>query len=192
MLVWVGEGWNLLELLVGLWSGLQAGSIALLGFSFDSFLELFAGGVLIWHLGSKWRDDEFEESATERKAVRLVGLTFFVLIAYIAAHSFVTLVGWAPRPSESLVGIVLILASASVMSVLYVWKTRIARTIGSRALRAEATESLVCDIQDLTLFVGLGLNYLAGWWWADPIAALLLIPWLFKEGREAFFGDNDD
>ena len=77
------------------------------------------------------------------------------------------------------------------MTILYFWKLSISKKIGSRALHAEATESLVCDIQDLTLLVGLGLNALVGWWWADPMAALLLVPWLVKEGREALSGEHD-
>ncbi len=78
------------------------------------------------------------------------------------------------------------------MTILYFWKTSIAKKIRSRALKAEATESLACDLQDLTLLVGLGANALFGWWWADPVAAVLLIPWLLKEGREAFLGEEEE
>ena len=97
-----------------------------------------------------------------------------------------TLLGWLPEPRESLIGITLAIASAAVMLVLYFGKTDIANRLGSRALRAEAVESLFCDLQDLTLLIGLGLNALLGWWWANPAAALVLIPFLLREAWEAF------
>lgn len=183
VLVWIGEIWNLLEMGVALWSGLRAGSVALLAYGLDSFIELSVGLVLIWRLSKEWKGKE--EEAAERKALRFVGATFFLLAAFILFQSSATLLGWLAEPRPSLVGIGLVLASILVMTVLYFLKTDIARKLGSRSLRAEAVESLVCDLQDLTLLLGLGLNALLGWWWADPVAALLLIPFLLKEGREA-------
>ena len=184
LLVWIGELWNVGEFGVALWAGITAGSVALIAFSLDSLVELFAGAVLIWHLRREWKQQE--EGAAERKALKLVGITFFVLSAYILVQAVATLLGWFAEPRESLVGIVLVVASAVLMTILYFGKTNIAKKLESRALRAEATESLVCDLQDLTLLVGLGANALWGWWWADPVAALLLIPWLLKEGKEAW------
>jgi divalent metal cation (Fe/Co/Zn/Cd) transporter len=146
---------------------------------------------LVWRLGTEWKDER-EERDSDRKALRLVGVTFFALSAYILFHAIATLVGWFPQPKESLVGIGLVIASALVMTVLYFWKTSISKKIGSRALKAEAMESLACDLQDLTLLVGLGANALFGWWWADPVATVLLIPWLLKEGREAFLGEGEE
>jgi len=186
-LVWIGELWNILEAGVALWSGLAAGSIALLAFGLDSLIELFAGGGLIWRLGKEWRGEQGEKA--ERKALRLVGATFFLLAGYILLQASATLLGWLAEPRESTVGIVLVVASALIMTVLYFGKTSIARRLGSPALRAEAVESLVCDLQDLTLLVGLGANALWGWWWADPLAALALIPFLLREGWEAVKGD---
>ena len=191
LLVWIGEIWNVLEAIVALWSGVEAGSIALIGFGFDSILELAAGGILIWRLQSKWID-EAEEDEAERKAHRIVGITFFVLAGYIVIHSATTLAGFLREPEQSAVGIALVIASAIVMTILYFRKIDIAEKIGSRALRAEAKETLVCDLQDLTLLIGLGANYLLGWWWADPVAALGLIPFLIKEGREGVMGEDDD
>ena len=189
VLVWAGELWNLVEAGVALWSGIGASSVALLAFGLDSFIELFAGGVLIWHLSQEWKGAE-ENEAAERRAHRLIGITFFALAFIIAAQSAATLAGWLPQPEESLVGIVLVTVSAVVMFALYVSKSRLARRLGSPALRAEAVESLVCDVQDLTLLIGLGLNALIGWWWADPLAALALIPFLVHEGREALSGEE--
>jgi divalent metal cation (Fe/Co/Zn/Cd) transporter len=191
LFVWIGEIWNLLEAAVALWSGIGAGSVALIGFGLDSILELAAGAILIWRLQTEWQDKD-EESTAERKAHKLVGITFFVLAGYILLQSIATLVGYFPEPQETTVGIILIIASAVVMTILYFKKMAIAEKIGSRALRAEAKETLVCDLQDLTVLIGLGANFLLGWWWADPVAALGLIPFLLKEGWEGVMGEGDD
>jgi divalent metal cation (Fe/Co/Zn/Cd) transporter len=190
ILVWVGEIWHLLEAGVGLWSGIGAGSVALIGFGLDSLLELAAGAILIWRLQTEWQDKD-EESTAERKAHKLVGITFFVLAGYIFLQSVATLLGYFPEPQETTAGLILIVASAVVMTVLYFKKMTIAEKISSRALRAEAKETLVCDLQDLTVLIGLGANFLFGWWWADPLAALALIPFLVKEGWEGVMGEDD-
>lgn len=191
LLVWIGEIWNFFEAVVALWSGIGAGSVALIAFAFDSILELAAGGILIWRLQRKWENSE-EESSGERNAHKLVGITFFVLAVYIFIHSVATLFGVFREPEQTLVGIMLIIASAIVMTILYFQKTTIAEKIGSRALQAEAKETLVCDLQDLTVLAGLGANFLLGWWWADPVAALGLIPFLIKEGREGVTGADEE
>lgn len=190
LLVYAGLLWNLVEAGASFWAGSQAGSVALLAFGLDSIIELFAGGVLVWRLMGEWKGGE--EEAAERRAQKLVGITFLLLAAYIALHSGANLLGWLPEPEPSLAGMALVLASAAVMSGLYVGKMRIATRMQSRSLRAEAIESLVCDLQDLTILVGLGFNALLSWWWADPLAALFLIPFLVKEGRENLSGHEDE
>ena len=190
LLVWIGELWNIVETGVALWAGIGADSVALLAFGLDSLIELFAGAILIWKLSREW--GEKEEIASEKKALRLVGITFFVLSAYILIQAVATLLGWFAEPRESLVGIILVVASAVLMTFLFFEKMNIAKRLGSPALRAEAKESLACDLQDLTLLVGLGANALWGWWWADPVAALALIPWLLKEGWESVFQKEED
>jgi divalent metal cation (Fe/Co/Zn/Cd) transporter len=189
LLVWIGELWNMVEAGVALWSGIVAGSVALLAYGLDAIIELFAGAVLIWHLSREW--GEHEEGAAEKKALKLIGITFFVLSTYILVQAVATLLGWFAEPRESLVGIILVVASAVVMTLLFFWKTNLAKKLGSPALRAEAKQSLACDLQDLTLLVGLGANALWGWWWADPVAALTLIPWFLKEGWESVFGKEE-
>ncbi len=188
ILVIAGLIWNLVEAGVGFWAGLQAGSVALLAFALDSLVELVAGGILVWRLLAENGDHHKEDA--ERRAEKLLGLTFFLLAAYIAVHSSANLVGWLPEPEPSAAGIAIMIASAVVMSVLYVGKMRIATSMQSWSLRAEAMETLFCDLQDLTILVGLALNVLVGWWWADPLAAWILIPLLIKEGIENFSGHD--
>ena len=184
ILVVAGLLWNLVEAVGAFWAGAQSGSVAVLAFGLDSVVELFAGGVLVWRLRTE-RDDA---EAAERKAQRLLGLTFFFLAGYIFLHSGANLLGWLPEPEPSLFGVAIVAASAVVMAVLYVAKMRIATRMQSRSLRAEAMESLFCDLQDLTIIVGLGLNSLFSWWWADPVSALFLVPFFIKEGRENLSG----
>ena len=191
LLVWIGELWNIAEAGVAFWSGTKASSVALIAFGLDSLIELFAGGVLIWHLSREWRGREHEE-ASEKKAQKLVGITFFLLSAYIAIQSAGTLLGWFTEPRESIAGIILVIASAIVMTAIFFPKLSLAKKLGSPALRGEAIESLVCDLQDLTVLVGLGANALWGWWWADPVAALALIPFLLKEGWEGVKGEHEE
>ena len=182
ILVLAGLLWNLVEAGISLWAGVQAGSVAMLAFGLDSIVELLAGGVLVWRL--RWEGDELEAEAAERRAQRLLGISFFLLAGYIVLHSGTNLLGWFPEPQPSLVGVGIVVASTFVMAILYVGKMRIATRMQSRSLRAEAMESLFCDLQDLTILVGLGLNSLFSWWWADPVSALFLVPFFVKEGWE--------
>ena len=188
-LVLAGLLWSLAEAGVSLWAGIQSGSVAILAFGLDSIVEFLAGAVLVWRL--KTERDELESEAAERRAQRLLGLSFFLLAAYIVIHSGANLLGWLPEPRPSLVAIGIVVASAVVMTALYIAKMRIATRMQSRALRAEAMESLFCDLQDLTILVGLGLNTLFSWWWADPVSALFLVPFFLKEGRENLSGHHD-
>lgn len=190
VLVSVGLAWNLVEAGVAFWAGLQAGSVALLAFGLDSVVELFAGGVLVWRLRVEGHGDD--EEAAEHRARRLIGLTFFLLAGYVALHSVASLVGWLPQPEPSLAGVVIVVVSAVVMTGLYVSKMRIATRMQSWALRAEAIESLFCDLQDVAVLVGLAFNALLSWWWADPVAALALIPFFIKEGLENLGGHEDE
>ena len=178
--------WNMAEAVVGFWAGFQAGSVAMLAFGLDSIVELFAGGVLLWRLRAE--GDEEESEAAERKAQRLIGLSFYLLAAYVLVHSGANLLGFLPEPETSPAGVGIVVATVVVMSALYVGKMRVAARMQSRALRAEAMESLFCDIQDLAILVGLGFNILFSWWWADPVAALFVVPFFIKEGRENLAG----
>ena len=190
ILVSVGLVWNFAEAGVAFWAGAKAGSVVLIAFGADSVIELFAGGVLVWRFTRE--QNGLDDEAAENKARKLVGFTFFLLAAYVTVHSGSSLVGWLPKPQPSLIGVGIAVASAVVMSGLYVAKMRVAARMQSRSLRAEAIESLFCDLQDLAILVGLGFNVLLAWWWADPVAALILVPFFIKEGWENFSGDEDE
>jgi divalent metal cation (Fe/Co/Zn/Cd) transporter len=144
---------------------------------------LFAGAVLIWRF---WKEKDDKEGKKEKIALRLIGVTFFLLAIFILFNSMLTLFGFFNPPKESLIGIILTILSAFLMTALFFLKIKISKQIGSRSLRAEAYQSLFCDIQDLIVLIGLGLNIIFSWWWADPIIALALIPFLIREGLESF------
>jgi len=181
-------GWNSLEAVVAVAAGWVAGSIALIGFGLDSVVEVAAGGMLLWRLRAEavGGDGEAAERA-ERRALRVVGFTFFALAAYILYESAGKL--WRrDEPGESLPGLILAALSLIAMPLLAHAKYRTARALGSRALAADATETAVCSYLSLTLLLGLGLHALWGWWWADPAAALAMLPLIVREGWEAFAG----
>lgn len=190
VLVWTGELWNIVEAVIALSAGAAAGSTALLAFGLKSIIELFLGGILIWQLRRQWKISD-GGTVSEKKTLKLLGIAFFVLALYVLAQSTATLLGWLKEPEESLTGIMLVLASAALMTFLYFGKTKIATKINSRSLQKEAVATLACDLQDMTVLVGLVLNALFGWWWADPATALLLIPFLIREGREALEESNE-
>jgi len=182
--------YNVAEAVVALWSGLTAQSVALVGFGLDSVIECVAAGALFWRLRLEWSGADHERvECTEQRVHRLVGATFIVLALYVTAQAAWVL--WAQSaPAESIVGVVLAAVSLVVMPVVAWGKLRAAGEIGSAALRAEAKETLACSYLSATLLVGLTANAIAGWWWADPVAALLMIPWLVKEGREGLRGEE--
>ena len=174
-------GWNSLEAVVALAAGWLAGSIALVGFGLDSIIETASGAVLLWRLRQR---GDFE-AAAESRALRFVGLTFFLLAAYVTFESVRDLRG-ARQPAESLLGIALAAVSLIVMPLLGRAKRRLARQLNSRALAADGMETYVCSYLSAALLLGLGLNAWLGWWWADPVAALLMVAFMLREGLEAF------
>jgi len=183
-LVVVTLAYNVVEAGIALYAGIAAGSVVLVGFGLDSVIECAAAGVLLWRLRLDLRgvDPETIESA-EQRVHRFVGATFIALAAYVVAQAAWTLfVGEAP--TESRLGMALAVASLLIMPLVAWGKLRAAREIGSAALRAEARETLACSYLSFTLLLGLGANAAWGWWWADPIAALAMVPWLIQEGRE--------
>jgi len=184
-------GWNVIEGIVAIAAGVIAGSIALVGFGLDSYIEVASGLVLIWRLRQHGFGNDEDEEAAEKRAIFFVGATFFLLAFYVTYESGKKLL-LQEHPDESLIGIILATVSLIVMPLLAFYKKKIATEINSRALRADALETLACSYLSLTLLVGLGTNALFGWWWADPIAALAMVYFLVKEGWEAVRESHED
>jgi divalent metal cation (Fe/Co/Zn/Cd) transporter len=174
--------YNVAEAAAGLAFGLSAGSIALVGFGLDSVIETAAAATLIWRLRRELEGGP-ETCGPERRALLLVGSTLVLLAAYVTFESVLSLLRRRP-PVESLPGIVLACLSLVLMPALAWRKLLIARELGSRALRADAIETAVCAYLSATLLAGLALSAALGWWWADPAAALAMVPLILWEGIE--------
>jgi len=184
-LEWFTAGWNSVEALVAIGAGLLAGSIALVGFGLDSVIETTAAVMVLWRVIREVDGAEAGRVASaERRALRFVGVTFLALAAYVCYESGGKL--WrGDAPAESWLGIGLAIASLIAMPLLAARKRAVARALGSRALEADAVETAVCAYLSFTLLLGLGANALLGWWWADPLAALAMVPLILREGLEA-------
>ena len=177
--------WNSLEALIALVAGFFAGSVALVGFGFDSLIEVTSGGTLLWRL--HFGEAEARRERSERVALRIVGLSFLGLGAYVGYESVVTLLT-QEAPERSIPGIVLAAISLIVMPILARAKRRVASTIQSAAMRADARQTEFCTYLSAILLGGLLLNAVLGWWWADPVAGLIMVPIIAKEGLEGLQG----
>jgi divalent metal cation (Fe/Co/Zn/Cd) transporter len=177
-------GWNSLEAVAAIGAGLFAGSIALVGFGVDSIIETSSGAVLLWRL----RDGKDDE-ARERIALRLVGVSFLLLAAYVGFDAAKSLVTREP-PEASYIGIAIAALSLVVMPLLARAKRKVAAGLNSRALQADSRQTDICAYLSAILLGGLLLNALFGWWWADPIAALVMVPIIAKEGVETLRGET--
>jgi cation diffusion facilitator family transporter len=183
-LEWFTVAWNVAEALVAIAAGVAAGSIALIGFGVDSGIEVVAASALLWRFRQAKADaSEDEHSHAERRALYIVSATFFALAVYIG---FEAIQGLASRdePESSRVGLILAVVSLAVMPTLAYAKQRTGRALASRALQADAVETWVCAYLSLALLVGVGLNLALGWWWADPVAALAMLPVIAWQGWE--------
>ena len=176
--------WNLIEAGVAVAAGITAGSIALVGFGVDSLIECLSGGILLWRLQLHEADERREEIAT-----KLVGVSFFLLAAYVAFDATKTLI-MREEPHVSIVGIVLSCASLIVMPLLARAKRRVALDLESRSLDADSRQTDLCAYLSAILLGGLALNALLGWWWADPIAGVIMVPIIAREGYETLQGDE--
>ena len=176
-------GYNILEGIVSVFAGSLAGSIALIGFGLDSFVESLSGSVMIWRFRKSGKMSEEEEEKVERRAARLIGYSFFILGAYVLYESGKKLY-LREIPEPSLLGIIVAVASMIVMPILYYMKYQTGKEIGSRALIADSKETLACTFLSLALLTGLVLHYLYGLWQADPIVGLIIVISLIKEGYE--------
>lgn len=181
LLEYLTIAYNSLEGMIAILSGVVAGSIALIGFGLDSGVEVFASLLLVWRLRIGER--------AEKRALQLVGVSFLLLAAYVGFDAVRALIA-REAPDESFVGIALAAASVVIMPLLVRAKRRVADAINSRAMHAEATQTELCMYLSAILLAGLVLNAWLGWWWADPVAALVMVPIIGNEGREALRGDH--
>lgn len=180
-------GWNSLEAVIAVLIGMLAGSIALVGFGIDSVIECASGAVLVWRLRTD--ADAHRRERVEQLAQRLVGVSFFLLAAYVAYQSLSTLLK-RETPEHSISGIVLAAASLIVMPILARAKRRVAKELSSNAMHADSRQTDLCAYLSAILLGGLVLNAAVGWWWADPVAGLAMVPIIAKEGVSALRGEG--
>jgi cation diffusion facilitator family transporter len=184
LLEWFTVAWNVVEAFVAIGVGVVVGSVALVGFGVDSGIEVISAVALLWRLRKAGPHASAEEQgAAERKALYLVAATFFLLAAYITYEAVSALLS-REGPENSTVGLVLSVVSLLVMPTLAYGKQHTGREMGSDALQADAVETWVCSYLSLALLVGVGLNAAFGWWWADPVGALLMLPVILWQGWE--------
>jgi divalent metal cation (Fe/Co/Zn/Cd) transporter len=174
-------GWNAIEGVVAVVSGVVAGSIALVGFGLDSFIEVTSGVTLLWRMSVD--SDVHRREVNERRALRIVGACFLSLAAYVAYESVSDL--WFKTASEhSVPGIILACVSLIVMPLLSRAKRRVGRALSSAAMHADAKQTEFCTYLSAILLLGLLLNATLGLWWADSVAGLVMVPIIAKEGVE--------
>ena len=182
LLAWTTVVWNVIEAGVAISSGVAAGSLALIGFGIDSSIEVFAAAVVLWRLR------EVDEER-ERRALKLIAVSFFALGAYVAVEAVRDFIGDSDADT-SRVGIGLAMASLLVMPVLATAKKRTGVALGNRTVIADAAETMLCTYLSVILLVGLVVDATLDWWWADPLAALGIAVLAVREGREAWEGDD--
>jgi cation diffusion facilitator family transporter len=183
-LEWFTVSWNVVEAVVAIGAGILAGSAALIGFGADSGIEIVSAVGLLWRLDRAGPDaDVHEERGAERTALLVVAATFVLLAGYIAYEAGTALAA-REEPDTSVVGLVLAATSLLIMPVLAYAKSRTGKEMGSRALRADAVETWVCSYLSLALLFGTGAYLAFGWWWADPAAALGMLPVVVWQGWE--------
>lgn len=175
--------WNSLEGIIAVGAGIAAGSIALVGFGVDSVIEVSSGAIILWRLVSGEHHEQL--------ALRLVGISFLALAAYVAFDAAKSLV-YRETPEASYIGIAIAVLSLVVMPVLARAKRKIAAALNSRAMHADSRQTDLCTYLSAILLGGLVLNALFGWWWADPVAALIMVPIIAKEGIDALRGKACD
>jgi len=184
-LAWVGILWHVVEFAIALFAGLIAGSIALIGFGADSLIEALAGFVVIWLFTGR----RIGSQQAERRAQQMIAVSFFVLAVYIATDATRTLIA-GDHPKASWVGIGLAAFTAPTMPLLAQMKRRIGQQLNSSAAVKESAQTMLCAYLSVGLLIGLLLNALAGWWWADPVTAVLIAGVATREGRASWRGEG--
>jgi divalent metal cation (Fe/Co/Zn/Cd) transporter len=187
LLAWTGNAWHVIEFAVAIGAGVSAGSIALIGFGADSLIEGVAGFVIVW----LFTGARLHSHSAERRAQRLIALSYFVLAAYITAESLRDL-AIGHHPGTSWIGIGLAAFTAPTMPVLARAKKQVGRQLSSSATVSEAGQNMICAYLSIALLAGLLCNAVAGLWWADPAAALVIAAIAAREGRASWRGDSCD
>ena len=185
LLAWGGNAWHFVEFGIAVGAGIVAGSIALVGFGVDSLIESLAGFIIIWRFASR---RSLSETA-ERRAQQLIAASYAILVVYIVVEATRSLVG-GEQPGVSWVGVGLAAFTAATMPLLARAKRRVGRQLGSAATVAEAQQNQICAYLSIALLAGLLANALAGWWWADPVAALVIAALAGREGWESWKGES--
>jgi divalent metal cation (Fe/Co/Zn/Cd) transporter len=190
LLAWFTVGWNVVEGVVAMTAAVAAGSRALGGFAVDSGVESLSGAVLLWRLRAEQRQPA-RAARVEARALRLIGVTFVVLAAVVAAEAIRSLAAGL-EPDASPVGIAVTAISLVVMPVLARRKRLVGRALASRAVVADSAQTYACVALSAVVLAGLALNAALGWWWADPVAALAVVVFLVREGSEALRAEHLD
>jgi divalent metal cation (Fe/Co/Zn/Cd) transporter len=185
LLAWLGIGWHGVEAVIAVGAGIVAGSIALVGFGADSLVESVAGIILLWRFTTSRAASE----SAERRAQKLIGLSFYLIAAYVGVEALRSLIA-AEAPDASWVGIGLSVITLLTMPPLAIAKARIGEKLGSSATKSEGQQNMLCAYLSAALLVGLGANALWGLWWADPLTALLIAGVAVREGHEAWCGES--
>ncbi len=185
LLARLGLAWHGIEAAVAIGAGAAAGSIALVGFGADSLVEAVAGVVVLW----RFADSRAGSHVAELRAQRLIGLSFYAIAAYVGVEAVRTLAG-GDHPEVSYVGIGLAVLTLATMPPLAIAKARVGDQLGSAATKSEGRQNMLCAYLSGALLIGLGANALAGWWWADPVTALVIAAVAVREGREAWRGES--
>jgi divalent metal cation (Fe/Co/Zn/Cd) transporter len=180
---WATIVWNTIEAVVAIVAGAVASSIALVGFGLDSTVEVLSASVIVWQMTRDVPEDR------EEQALRLIAVSFFALVGYVAVQAVFDLASRS-QPETSTVGIALAAVSLVVMPLLAGLKRRNGRRLGSGSVVADSNQTLLCTYLSVVLLVGLLLNATVGWWWADPVAALVIAALAINEGREAWHGER--
>ena len=182
-LAWITVAYNLVEAIVSLVAGAAADSTALIGFGFDAAIELSSATIVLWQFRSPLPEER------EHLALRAIAVSFFVLAAWVGVAGLIDLIA-QNRPDTSMLGIAIAALSLAVMPVIAYQKRYVGRRLGAAAVVADSHQTWLCTALSAVLLLGLGANAIAGWWWADPIAAIVIAAFAAREGRNAWRGDN--
>jgi divalent metal cation (Fe/Co/Zn/Cd) transporter len=185
LLAWGGNAWHLIEFAIAVGAGVAAGSIALVGFGIDSVIEALAGGVIVW----LFTGGRGSSPVAERRAQQLIAASYAVLVAYIVVEATRTLLG-SHHPGVSWIGIGLAAFTAASMPLLAAAKRGVGQKLGSSATVSEGQQNQICAYLSIALLVGLLANAIAGWWWADPAAAIVIAGLAAWEGLESWRGER--